>query len=194
MDELTVEFEQLLAEARSGDQAAMGELYRRYSNAVRLALHFRMPRLLRLRHDSGDLMQSVWASFLRVPRASLTFDTPEKFVAFLTGIARHKVADLERRYTSLKRDHAREVSLDSATPDEDPLVAALPGSVPTPSKYMIAQECWQKIIAGLPPVHVRVLELIRDGHSQVEIAERLKINLKFIQRLVNRLRDHMEQV
>jgi hypothetical protein len=69
----------------------------------------------------------------------------------------------------------------------------VPGRVPTPSQYVIADECWQRIVAGLPPAHCRVLELLRDGHSQVEISRALGVDVRLIQRLLNRLRYYLDR-
>ena len=53
----------------------------------------------------------------------------------------------------------------------------------------MADERWQKLTNSLLPGHVRILELILEGHSDKEIVERLGGNRKVIERLVKRLQE-----
>jgi DNA-binding NarL/FixJ family response regulator len=48
------------------------------------------------------------------------------------------------------------------------------------------------MVRGLSPQHCRVLELLRDGHRAADIARRLDIHEKVIQRLRDQLRRHLE--
>jgi DNA-binding NarL/FixJ family response regulator len=65
----------------------------------------------------------------------------------------------------------------------------LPDPIHTPSKYVMADERWQRLTRNLPPAHLRVLELLREGHTNIEIADRLGIDRKAIQRIIDRLRE-----
>ena len=195
MDEPAPSFEELLARAREGDNGALGQLFTLYSDPVRRVVRKMLHRRLRRGYDSVDFVQSVWASFIDLSAAAYDFATPEEMVAFLSRIAYNKVVDTTRRkFHTRKHDLGRETSLDLPQPGQpDPLANYLPARVPTPSQYVIADECWQRIVAGLPPAHCRVLELLRDDHSQVEISRALGVDVRLIQRLLNRLRYYLDR-
>jgi RNA polymerase sigma factor (sigma-70 family) len=187
-------FEELLARVQAGDRDAVGVLFNLYNDAVRRVVRRMLHTNLRRRYDSADFAQSVWASFVDLPHAEHTFATPEDLVAFLSRIAYNKVARTTRqRLGTEKHDIRREASLDTPGRHKTSLAATLPGAGHTPSQYVIAEERWEKIVHGQPPGHVRVLELLRDGHSQLEIAQNLGVHPKVIQRLLHRLRHFMEK-
>ena len=52
----------------------------------------------------------------------------------------------------------------------------------------MADERWQALLQSLPEGHRRILQLLREGYSQNDIADHLGIDRKTVQRLVNRLR------
>lgn len=192
MDGPRAAFEQLLSRARAGDRSAMGELLELYRDPVLRVVRSRLHRALRRRYDSVDFVQSVWASFVQLPLENYAFATPEDFVAFLSRIAYHKVAETTRRRLGGRADDMRrETSLDA--PGEEAVGRHVPARLPTPSQHVIAEECWQKITRGLPPGHVGVLALLRDGHSPVEISRRLGIHPKVIQRLRERLQHYLSK-
>lgn len=193
MDGLTTSFETLLGRVRQGDPEAVAKLYELYSDPVRRVVRRMLRTKLRRRYDSVDFVQSVWASFVDLSHAKYTFETPEDLVAFLSRIAYNKVAETTRqRLGTQKYDMNRETSLDAPTSGCDPLGAVLPGRTFTPSQYVIADERWEKIIRGVPEGHRRVLELLRQGYSHVEISRTLDVHPKVIQRLLNRLRHYLE--
>jgi RNA polymerase sigma-70 factor (ECF subfamily) len=191
MDEPARQFDALMERVRAGDQDAAREVYERYSDPVRRVVRRWLEERLRRQYDTADFVQSVWASFFQIPIESYTFDTPDALVAFLSRIAFHKVAGTRRKQTETQmRGDAKEVSLDAParpTPGCPPLGQALPSTTHTPSQYVMADERWQGLINNLPPGHRRILELLREGHSHVEIADRLGIDRKVIQRVINRL-------
>jgi RNA polymerase sigma-70 factor (ECF subfamily) len=188
------QFEHLLARVRAGDKAAIGALYEKYSDAVRRVVRRALRVQLRRRYDSVDFVQSVWAAFVQLPHADYSFNTPEDLVAFLSRIAYNKVAGTTRQRLGTQRhDMRRETSLDAPLPDRNTLGTLLPGRGHTPSQYVIAAESWARIIEGQPPGHVRVLELLRDGYSYVEINKHTGVHPKVIQRLLHRLWHFMDQ-
>jgi RNA polymerase sigma factor (sigma-70 family) len=194
MDEEKREFEQLMQRVGTGSEEAARELFERYGHHVRRAVRKRLQQRLRRRYDSSDFTQSVWASFFQLPAERFLFPTPESLVAFLSQMACNKVMEVTRkRLGTLSHDMEREQSLDTPPPDQPGNAGeAMPAPLATPSQYAIAEERWQRMIRGLPPGHCRVLELLRDGHSHVEIAETLGVDRKVIQRLLEHLEFHLE--
>lgn len=183
-------FRDLLARVRAGDPRAIELLYAQYSERVLRVVRRALHASLRRRYDSFDFTQSVWGSFFHLPAERFAFATPEEMVAYLSRMAANKVHDAIRgQVGAVEDDVMREQSLDDCPPDLDPLSARLPGNTATPSQFVIAQERWEQLIEGLPPGHVRLMELLRDGYTQTEISNRLGIHPKVIQRLMHRLRE-----
>jgi RNA polymerase sigma factor (sigma-70 family) len=194
MAETAPSFEELLARIQAGDAEAVGTLFTLYSDSVRRVVRRMLHSSLRRRYDSADFVQSVWASFVDLSHTNYSFATPEELVAFLSRLAYNKVVRTTRqRLGTEKHDMRREIPLDSPGHQGKPLERTLQGAGHTPSQYVMAEERWEKIVQGLPPGHVRVLELLRDGHSHVEIAGDLGVHPKVIQRLLHRLRHYMDQ-
>jgi DNA-directed RNA polymerase specialized sigma24 family protein len=185
------EFGKLMERVRTGCPKAAQEVYDRYGNAVRRVVRCRLTRQVRRHFDSQDVSQSVWASFFDEPVERYSFANPDELVAFLARVAYNKVVDKTRYVLGARRDVRREQSLDSphGPDDRNPLAVVLPADIPTPSKYVMADERWQKLTRNLPPGHVRILELILEGHTQADIARRIGCDRKVIQRLLDRLEE-----
>jgi RNA polymerase sigma factor (sigma-70 family) len=194
MDEAIRDFERLMERVRSGCPEAARELFDLYGPAVRVVVRRKLLRPMRRQYDSTDFTQSVWASFFRTPADQYEFPTPEALVAFLSRVASNKVMETTRQKLGTQRCNLRrEQSLDAPHPEQGGAVGeAVPARVATPSQYAIADERWENLTQGLPPPHRRVLELLRDGYQAKDIAHRLGIHEKVIQRLRDRLRRHLE--
>lgn len=106
--------EQLLALARSGNDAALGELLERYRNYLRLLVRVQIGRRLRRKVDPSDVVQQA---FLDAHRGFGGFrGTAEaELVAWLRQIAASVIARQVRQYAGTQR---REVGLERALEDE----------------------------------------------------------------------------
>jgi RNA polymerase sigma factor (sigma-70 family) len=136
---------------------------------------------MRTQFDSLDFVQDVWAAFFANPPPEGKFKRPEELAAFLRGIAHNKVIDAARRLASDNRDAKREQSLnDSATAESKWFIA----NQPTPSEEVKGQEAWEGLLAGQPIVYRRILILLRDGRTAVEVAAELGIHVRTVQRLI----------
>lgn len=62
----------------------------------------------------------------------------------------------------------------------------------TPSQYVMADERWQQLLQSQPPGHRRVLELLRAGHSHVDIAQIEGMDRRVIERLLRMLQRYLE--
>lgn len=186
MDNLAEDFARLMERLRAGDPAAPRELFETYGAQIQLVVRHRLHRRLRSQFDSMDFSQDAWASFFHIPADQYTFDTPAKLVAFLTRIAQRKVFDAyrQRLHTAKHNQHVVE-RLRPAT-DNDPGNEP-PARQPTPSQLFMAEERWELLLRDAPPVVREAAELLRQGHSQVDIADRLQVPVKLIQRLIRRL-------
>lgn len=193
MDDDLRDFEDLMTRVQAGSQDAAQEVFARYGDAVRRVVRHNLHQRLRRHYDSADFEQSVWGSFFQIPAERYSFPTPDDLVAFLSRVAYNKVmARTRQRLGGTRRHDMRdEVSLDEPHGPNDgaTLAGSLPAPTHTPSKYVMADERWLKLTRNLPPGHVRILELMLEGYSDTEIAERLGHDRKVIQRLLERLKD-----
>jgi RNA polymerase sigma factor (sigma-70 family) len=188
MAEPVTEFQRLMQRVREGCAEAAQEVFERYNLQVRLFVRRKLHQRLRRQYDSTDFAQSVWASFFQEPPDRYTFDTPEALVSFLSRVAYHKVVNATRHKAAAKNDLRREASLDERRKDTDEPVSEVAGDVPTPSQEVMAEECYAQMLRGLPASYRRALEMLRQGHSQREVAAVLDLHPKMLQRILQRLR------
>jgi RNA polymerase sigma-70 factor (ECF subfamily) len=185
MSDAQAEFARLMQRVRAGDPRAAEEVLERYKEPVLRVVRRYLHQRLRTQYDSVDILQTVWASFFQVPPERYTFETPEALIKFLSQMAHHKAVNVfRRRLLAAKHNINRQVSLQEPS---NGLEQALPGRQPTSSERVIAEELWERIIRGQPPRVRQVLEMLRQGHTQREVAERFGLHPKTIQRLLEKL-------
>jgi RNA polymerase sigma factor (sigma-70 family) len=177
-------FAHLMERLRMGCREAAQELFDDYSGHILRVVRRKLNQRLRTDFDSVDFTQAVWASFFAVPPERFTFDNPDALAGFLAQVASNKVAEAyRRRILTAKRELDREVPLRNEAVQK-PVNAA---SQPTPSQVAIANERWEQILEGQPAHYRQILELLRQGHSYREVADRLGLHPKLIQRLIRKL-------
>jgi RNA polymerase sigma factor (sigma-70 family) len=175
-----------MGRVRAGDTAAVQTLCERYGQHVLRAVRRKMHQRLRIRYDSQDFTQAVWASILAVSPDRFTFANPEELVRYLARMASNKVVDVYREQNGPTRDVSRERPLDaSGAPVADRRAS-------TPSQVAIADERWEQLLSQVAPAHRAVVQMLRDGHTYLEIAERLHVHTKTIQRIVRNLSERLD--
>ncbi|HEY1192246.1 MAG TPA: sigma-70 family RNA polymerase sigma factor [Gemmata sp.] len=175
----TDDFLPLLEACRRRDPAATAELVRRYLPHIRAAVRRRLATNLRLRFDSHDFAQDVWLSFFRVALDREDLRDEGGLIAYLSQMARFKVAEEYRHQTTQKVGLARAVPFSEA--------ADLTARQPTPSEHVTADEEWERLTAGLPERERQMLQMLRDGHTHADTAATFQMSEKTVQRLVRRL-------
>jgi RNA polymerase sigma factor (sigma-70 family) len=158
---------------------ATAELVRRYLPHVRAAVRRRLATSMRIRFDSQDFAQDVWLSFFRAALDREDLRDEGGLVAYLSEMARLKVAEEYRHQTTQKVGLTRAVSFSETN---DPT-----GREPTPSETVLADDEWERLTAGLPDRERRMLQMLRDGHTHADTAATFQLSEKTVQRLVRRL-------
>jgi RNA polymerase sigma factor (sigma-70 family) len=190
VDARETEFTRLIERFYAGDPAAVGRLYGEYGGVVREAVRRRLPDRLRKEYDSLDFAHDVWASFCRTPPGTHRFATPEDLGGFLARVAYNKVIDVcRRRLGTQGYDVTREQPMARAA---DGTEIPLAGREATPSQWAIADERWAAIAAALPPPHLAVVERLREGFTQKEVAEMAGVTDRTVRRIVERVRELCE--
>lgn len=94
----------LMCAAQGGDRDAYRALLREIAPMVRRIVHGRFPFLAR--EEAEDLVQDI---LLAIHSVRATYDPARPFLPWLVAIARHRAADMARRYA---RKRGREVAVD----------------------------------------------------------------------------------
>lgn len=179
------EFHALIKSLRGGSREAAETLFRSYGHHVLRIVRSRISRKLRQRFESEDFTQSVWKSFLAIPSEDCDFDDAAALVGYLANMARNKIVDAMRdgRMPSQPDQH-RERSLDGSAAY---MLQHLFDPDPEPCEFAIAEEEWDRLIDIAGPHQRQILVALRRGTTHAEIAEKLGLNPKTVQRLVQRL-------
>ena len=98
---MSVEFDDLIERAKSGDQTAIEQLVKQYEADVRMVARMNLGPALRSHFDSVDLLQSVHHSILvGLKNEKFDISTPQRLIGLATTIVRRKIA---RKWRKLKR-------------------------------------------------------------------------------------------
>ena len=105
----------LVERARGGSADAMNELYARYGRRLLALIRLRMGRSLRGRLDSGDILQAtLLRSFERI--GQFKGEGGATFMTWMARIAENEIRDQADYHGRQRREAARAVPLDEATP------------------------------------------------------------------------------
>jgi RNA polymerase sigma factor (sigma-70 family) len=179
------EFQRLLGEIQGGSEEAAQQFLDRYGEAVLRVIRRRLDPRMRSKFDSTDFVQDVWASFFRSPPPPDAFTGPESLFRYLTTLARNKVVDgVRQRLVYQKYNLNRELPQEDAASDQ---LAREIGRQPTPSQVFVAKEQWERATRGRTQLQLRILGMLRDGHTHEDIALALGLSDKMVQRLVRKL-------
>lgn len=132
--------EALLRRAQAGDHAALGVLFERYRDRILRSAQVRIGPRLAGKVVAEDIVQET----LRVAWENLgSFDarSAPRLIDWLSRIAQNCIRDEVKRWSSEKRDAAREVRMRVVGPDGGPSTfLPIPDDGGTPSQVASAQE------------------------------------------------------
>jgi len=181
----------LVSAAKTGDEAAMAELDRRYRRMLHGIVRRSMPADLRQRVGSEDVLQSsLIAAFRALPHAE--YGNERQFRSWLLTITLRKLRDRVEFHRRLCRESGR----DGTAPDDEP-----PGrKQETPSLILQRAEEKQATLDALEGLSAADKELILwrhyEGFSFAEIAEFRGCSVTTLQRqyvrAVGELRAHLD--
>ncbi|MHC5210463.1 MAG: RNA polymerase sigma factor [Planctomycetota bacterium] len=173
MDEsLTVTIE-LVRRAQGGNREALERLFARYYERVRRIVRLRLGHKLRLRMDSGDILQETFAAAVE---AFDRFEMKDEagFINWLSKIAERQALSAVAHHSAQKRDSAREVPLEPHDPDRTGSLEPADGGPPPSELAQRAEEALliETCMSDLPEDY-RELIILRDyaGASWDLVAE-----------------------
>ncbi|MBL7184852.1 MAG: sigma-70 family RNA polymerase sigma factor [Phycisphaerae bacterium] len=183
--------QELVILAKEGDDSALEQLCRVYSERVRRVIRLRMGKEIRPRLDSMDLVQDALLSALG-GLGDFTYKNEGDFLRWLTKIAENRLRDnIDKLYTA-KRDIRKEVRLENYEPTTGSGFVGTPGAIEatTPSVIMSKKEDLDKLekaIDELKPDYRKVIVLSKiDGLSYKEIGDRLGKSIDSVGHLLSR--------
>jgi RNA polymerase sigma factor (sigma-70 family) len=158
-------FHDLIRRVRTGDHDAAAQFVCLYEPAIRRAARVRNldPRLSPLL-DSGDIVQSVFASFfVRAALGQYELDQPRQVLNLLVAMSRKKLANFARKQAAARRDYRRQST-------KDPQPDQLAGGGADPGQQAATQELIEEFRKRLTPEERELAESRALGRNWDEIA------------------------
>jgi RNA polymerase sigma factor (sigma-70 family) len=180
MEPARTEFEHLLQQARAGNDDAARCLCAAHSEKLRRVIRRYLDPRLRRQFESDDFLQLVWGSFFTRLNDREMPRSPVELERYLCAVARNKVIDTGRQQLHTQK-HA---AMKQKSWSKEAAQAAC-SHEPTPSQVAIADERWKEIRAAVPPLQQEMLDMLRQGHTHREIAQRFDIHPKVVQRMLH---------
>jgi RNA polymerase sigma-70 factor (ECF subfamily) len=194
--------EQLLAQARRGDDAALGRLLELYRNYLRFMARSLIGGALQAKLDPSDVVQETYL------KAHADFDrflgqTEPELVAWLRTILIHRLADMARHHQAQGRDLRREESLEEKLDRSSlELQGALAAWTPSPTAQAMKREHAVLLAEALErlPADYRAVFVLRNlEHVPLEeVANRMGRSANAVSQLWRRallaLRRELEEI
>ena len=130
---------ELIRRAKTGEEAALAQLFERYSTRVLEIVRIRLGHSLRAFVESRDILQEA----LMEAFESFEQFTPRddaSFTGWLARIVEHRIQNQAAYLQAAKRDPRRLVALDPDQPDPDGMVAAQASTERGPEAILIDHE------------------------------------------------------
>ena len=175
-------FKTLMQDLKDGSEEAAWKITEQYSGHIQRAVRKRLPREIRSKVDSVDIVNSIWGSFLLKRTKFLSIDEPAQLVALLTKIVANRVIDEHRKYTVCA---SRDIRSEAGSYDEKSLQqdcanhiiagnGALGGREDSPSQIAISREKWLALKSSLSQRDQQIVSLRISGLNYKQIAEQME--------------------
>ena len=157
---------------KRGDQEAFSMLFGKYRRRLAVLVHYKMSAELRGKLEVDDVLQEVFLSAAQ-GLSRFTYQTPGSFMAWLSGIADHAIADAARHENRKKR---RPKELLPFKSESNPN-GAEPVDPRTPSQVFAQKESIENLLLKLDALPAEYRDVILmtkfEGLSTGEVSERL---------------------
>ncbi len=185
--------DQVLASyCRAGNEEAARQLFNKYMERLVALARRRISQRLASRVDPEDIVQSVFRTFFgRLRAGQFEIEDQDDLCKLLMRITVHKTLRQVAFHKAAKRNPALEKGQQDAADDR---ILEVLDSEPTPEATVAFVDQLEHFLARLRPEERQVLEMRMQGHSNEEIAAKLKIKHdRTIRRIVERIRGMAEQ-
>jgi RNA polymerase sigma-70 factor (ECF subfamily) len=183
---MSEELNHLVEQLSGGDMSAAEALYAEIAPFLRLVVRRNLPRRLRPKFDSVDIVQSVWANFIEGMQAGRwQFASAAQVRAFLLKSARNRLIDRTRQFR-VAAQHERSLGAAAA-------VDAWACRDPRPSQHAQASDLWDRLLTACPPEHRELLKMKGEGAPLATIARRTGLHVDSIRRILRQLARQVSQ-
>ena len=187
-DETQTRIVKLIADARSGDQEALGELLDSYRKFVKFLARSGLHHHLQGKADPSDLAQEVCIA-AHGNMADFRGQTPEEFAGWLRGILSNVLAMHLRKYLGTqKRDPRLEQNLNASLVNASGfLQSKIAADVTSPSQHFARNEAFLQLAEALEslPEHYREVIVLRhvEGMSFADVAKSMDKSVDSVEKL-----------
>ena len=162
----------------AGDARAAEQLFERYAQRLTHVAEQHLSRKLAGREDGEDVVQSVFRTFFRRSAdGQFQIDSSAQLWRLLVKITLQKVRTRGRYHTAQKRSAAAETR-----PEEDSWVVETLAREPDPAEAAELVDLMEAMLADVPPLYGRVLELRLQGMAPADVARELNISRNTVYR------------
>ena len=173
------------------EEQAAREIFERYADRLMALARRHMSSRLASRVDPEDVVQSVFRTFFdRAKRGQFTTETPDDLGRLLTRITVNKTLRQVALHRAGRRSMDREVGQADETTER---MGELSDREPTPEETVAFVDHLEHFLNRLGSRERRIVELLMQGHTQVEVAEKLGLCERSVRRLQERIRDLAEE-
>jgi len=168
----------LVARLRTGDAAALAELFDRHRDKLRRMVQLRLDHRLAGRVSASDVLQEAYIDALK--RVGHYFEKPDQpFFGWLRLVVGQRIADVHREHLAQKRNAGQDVSIHPGGADSACLAACLLGHLTSPSHAASRNEAFTRLEEALNQMDALDREVLALRHfeelSNAEVAALLGI-------------------
>jgi len=177
----------LAGRLQDGEDRAARELFARYAHRLAALAERHLSDGLAARVDGEDVVQSVFRTFFRrCGQGEFQIDSSAQLWRLLVKITVRKARAKARQHTAAVRDVRSEAA------DADTWLAEALTREPGPDEAAILVDWVGTLLAGLPTLYGRVLEMRLEGRSVAEIASTLSLSRQTVYRALQSLSERLE--
>jgi RNA polymerase sigma factor (sigma-70 family) len=179
------EITDLVQRWQAGDPAAAEGLFRQYAEKLVRVAEQQLARKLLPRLDGEDVVQSVFRTFFRrCAEGQFHIDSSGQLWRLLVKITLLKARAKGRFHTAEQRD----VGVENAG---DAWLGAAAAHEPAPEDGAMLLDLMEALVHDLPPTYREILHQRLEGREVTEIAARLNLSRRTIQRALNLLQQRL---
>jgi RNA polymerase sigma-70 factor (ECF subfamily) len=182
-------FVALMQRFRSDEDAAVRDVFRRFTRQLLALTRRQFEQRLAHRIDPEDVVQSAFKSFfVRYREGQFQIGDWNRLWGLLALITRRKCADRVAYLRARRRDVRRELPTQE---DPEQFLRLAPGREPLPAEAAALADTVEHLLRAVEADELPVLELSLQGYTAAEISLRLGRSLRTVHRLRERIRSRI---
>jgi RNA polymerase sigma-70 factor (ECF subfamily) len=186
-------FDALMDRLRRGDDEAAAQVFRRFAQRLVRLAHDQLDGLVRQKVDPEDIVQSVYRSFFcRHGAGQFELAGWGSLWGLLTLMTVRKCAERAEHFRAARRDVRREVLLPAE--DQARVVLELLAHEPTPPEAAALTDLLGRWLGGFERHEQAILTLHLQGHTLLEISDRVGRARRTVQRTIERGRKRLQRL